>query len=47
MTAIDEGVFKGCHNLARVIFPPHLESIGKDAFYECYSLTEIVLYVCS
>jgi len=43
VTAIDEGVFKGCHNLARVIFPPHLESIGKDAFYECYSLTEIVL----
>ena len=43
VTAIGDGAFYGCTNLAKVTLPGTLKVIGEDAFRECKGLAEITI----
>jgi uncharacterized protein YjdB len=43
ITAIPEGAFYFCHNLAGIIMPNSVTSIGKVAFVACNSLASVII----
>ena len=43
VTSMGEYVFSGCHKLEKVTFPSGMKSLPKGTFFNCWSITDMVL----
>ena len=43
VTAIEDGTFNGCTNVATIILPDTVETIGKEAFKDCVTIETLVI----
>ena len=43
VTKIDNGAFKGCSRLCKIIIPSSIEAIGNEAFQGCTSLRSVII----